>query len=139
MIRNTSNLKYYPVLFRKNLACFLKVQFATRASKWLQRRKRDKKRQTYKLQLNFRTCFVLMDYHTEMPQTSPVERGFIFLTPTTAWLVFRTCMYASRTNVIVSQVKFTHSAILLLNKSVFPMAMYCFCHCFLYPGTECIM
>ena len=52
------------------------------ASKWLQRRKRDKKRQTYKLQLNFRTCFVLMDYPTEMPQTSPVEHGFIVLTPT---------------------------------------------------------
>ena len=36
-------------------------------------------------------------------------------------------------------VKFPHSPILLLNKSVFSMAMYCFCHCFLYPRTECIM
>ena len=36
-------------------------------------------------------------------------------------------------------VKFPHSPILLLNKSVFSMATYCFCHCFLYPRTECIM
>ena len=36
-------------------------------------------------------------------------------------------------------VKFPYSPILLLNKSVFPMAMYYFCHCFLYPRTECIM
>ena len=36
-------------------------------------------------------------------------------------------------------VKFPHSLILLLNKSVFPMAMYCLYHCFLYPRTECIM
>ena len=36
-------------------------------------------------------------------------------------------------------VKFPHSPILLWNKSVFPMAMYCFSHCFLYSRTECIM
>ena len=35
--------------------------------------------------------------------------------------------------------KISHSPILLWNKSVFPKAMYCFCHCFLYPRTECIM
>ena len=37
------------------------------------------------------------------------------------------------------KVKFPPSPILLLNKSVFPMAMYCSCRCFLYPRTECIM
>ena len=36
-------------------------------------------------------------------------------------------------------VKFPHSTILLLNKSVFPVRMYCFCRCFPYPRTECIM
>ena len=40
---------------------------------------------------------------------------------------------------ILPLVKFPHSPILLKNKSVFPMAMYCFSHCFLYPRTECIM
>ena len=38
----------------------------------------------------------------------------------------------------LSIVKFPQSPILLLNKSVFPIAMYCFCR-FLYPRTECIM
>ena len=38
----------------------------------------------------------------------------------------------------LSMVKFPQSPILLLNKSVFPIAMYCFCR-FLYPRTECIM
>ena len=37
------------------------------------------------------------------------------------------------------KVKFLHSPILLQNKSVFPLTTYCFCHCFLYPRTECIM
>ena len=36
-------------------------------------------------------------------------------------------------------MKFPHSPILFYNKSVFPMAMYGFCYCFLYPRTECIM
>ena len=40
---------------------------------------------------------------------------------------------------IVFAVKFPHSPILLYNKSVFPMAMYCFGHCFLYSRTEYIM
>ena len=39
----------------------------------------------------------------------------------------------------LSLVKFPHSPILLLNKSVFPMAMYCICHCLLCSRTECIM
>ena len=38
-----------------------------------------------------------------------------------------------------SLVKFPYSPIPLQNKSVFPMEMYCFCHCFLYSRTECIM
>ena len=37
------------------------------------------------------------------------------------------------------RLKFPHSPILLWKKSVFPMAMYCFCRCFLYPRTKCIM
>ena len=36
------------------------------------------------------------------------------------------------------KVKISAQPILVLNKSVFPMAMYCFCRCFLYPRTECI-
>ena len=36
-------------------------------------------------------------------------------------------------------VKFPHSPILLYNKSVFLMEMYCFCHCFLYSRNECII
>ena len=27
----------------------------------------------------------------------------------------------------------------IVKQICFPMAMYCFCHCFLYPGTECLM
>ena len=38
-----------------------------------------------------------------------------------------------------NMVKFPYSPIPLQNKSVFPMEMYCFCHCFLYSRTECIM
>ena len=37
------------------------------------------------------------------------------------------------------EVKFPHRPILLWNKSVFPMAIYSFGHCFLYPRSECIM
>ena len=37
------------------------------------------------------------------------------------------------------RVKCPYSPILLQNKSVFPLEMYCFCHCFLYSRTECIM
>ena len=40
--------------------------------------------------------------------------------------------------IVKNWVQFPHSAILLLNKSVVPMAIYCFCR-FLYPRTECIM
>ena len=36
-------------------------------------------------------------------------------------------------------IKFLHSPIVLLNKSVFPKAMHCFCHCALCSRTECIM
>ena len=41
--------------------------------------------------------------------------------------------------LVKKEVKFPYSPILLQNKSVFPMEMYCFCHCFLYSRTECIM
>ena len=40
--------------------------------------------------------------------------------------------------IVKNWVQFPHSPILLLNKSVVPMAIYCFCR-FLYPRTKCIM
>ena len=49
------------------------------------------------------------------------------------------CVHRSTAQWKQFSVKFPHSPLLLLNKSVFPMAMYCFCRCFLYPRTECIM
>ena len=56
------------------------------------------------------------------------------MSPSKFFLLSSAVKYYSRTGV-----KFPHSPKPLLNKSVFPMAMYYFCHCFLYPRTECIM
>ena len=37
------------------------------------------------------------------------------------------------------KVRFSHSPVVLLNKTVFLKAIYCFRHCYLYPRTVCIM
>ena len=43
------------------------------------------------------------------------------------------------TPILVFLVKISAQPHTIVKQIFFPMAMYCFCYCFLYPRIECIM
>ena len=91
-------------------------------------------------QLAKRSTHMLVGGSFKQLRTFGFDSG-MFSSPRAAELTSREKQTIINVNMkhIKNLVKFPHSPLLLFNKSVFPMAMYCFCHCFLYSRTERIM
>ena len=55
------------------------------------------------------------------------------------WVICSTCQYIKQLVDINDLGKISTQPHTIVKQICFPMAMYCFCHCFLYPRTEGIM